>query len=225
MKAMRLFVVPLLFAVLLLPSGALLAAEKGLSVEQAIREATKFPNDLNCQAQLARAYNSAGEYGKALWVAKDTLKKKPGFAAALLELGHASRGLGHYDEAVEAYRAYLGTNPLSAEGQVGNSESLAHLGLWEESFAAARVIIQAYPKRSAGYEALGRAYRLAGRSDEAIGLLNQGLSFEPANRRIHFDLGLCYVELGDRTSALVHYEKLLDIDQKLARDLFQSIYP
>lgn len=194
-------------------------------LEQATREATKYPEDVRVQSLLARAYNEDGQYSKALWVAKAVLGKKPGYPAALLEFAHANRFLGNHEEAVKAYHAYLGTNPLSLEGQVGNSESLAHLGSWDEAFSSARVIINAHPKNSGGYEALGRAYRLAGRPDEAVGLLNQGLSFDPGNKRILYELGLCYTELGDQSSALAQYEKLLDRDEKMAQKLFQIIYP
>ncbi len=210
--------------VLALSVSAVSAAEL-TPLESARREATKYPEDLRIQSLLARAYNEDRQHSKALWVSREVLGKQPGYCPALLEFAHANRFLGNHEEAVQAYQAYLGTNPLSLEGQVGNSESLAHLGLWDEAFSSARVIIAANPRKSGGYEALGRAYRLAGRPDEAIGLLNQGLSFEPSNRRILFDLGMCYVALGDQSSALLQYEKLLDSDEKMAQELFGIIYP
>ena len=123
------------------------------------------------------------------------------------------------------YRRYLGTNPDSLDGWAGLSECLARLEVWDESFGAARAAIGAAPQRSEGYGALGRAYRFAGRYEEAADLLQQGLRFASQNAPLLFDLGVCFVELGDRPAALVQYDKLLSVDRRSAEALFALIFP
>lgn len=190
-----------------------------------VRNAEENPQDLSAQAALAGEYNRQGEYGKALSVAKAVLEDSPGFPAAIIERAHSHRFLGEYREAVEWYRRYLGTNPNSLEGWGGLSESLARLEEWDESFGAARAAIGAAPRSPAGYGALGRSYRIAGRFGEAADLLKQGLRFGPENASLLYDLGVCYVELGDRPSALSQYEKLLTVDRRSAGRLFSLIFP
>ena len=190
-----------------------------------VRNAERNPEDLSAQAALAREYNRRGEYGKALSVAEDILETKPGFPAAIIEMAHANRFLGEYREAVDWYRRYLGTNPDSLEGWGGLSESLARLEAWDESFGAARAAIGAAPRSPAGYGALGRAYRIAGRFEEGADLLQQGLRFAPESAPLLYDLGVCYVEIGDRPSALAQYEKLLLVDRRSADSLFSLIFP
>ena len=197
----------------------------GHSFGEIVHNAEVNSGDLYAQAALAREYNRREEYGKALSVAKDILQNSRGFSPAIIERAHANRFLGEYRKAVDWYRRYLGTNPDSLEGWRGLSESLAMLEMWDESFGAARAAIGAAPESPDGYGALGRAYRLAGRFEEAADLLRQGLRYGPENPSILYDLGVCSMELGDRTAALGQYEKLLSIDRKSAEKLFFLIFP
>ncbi|NLO57897.1 MAG: tetratricopeptide repeat protein [Synergistaceae bacterium] len=194
-------------------------------LETALQSALARPDDPGVQAFLARAYNKNGEYGKAASVARSALEISPGFPPGLLELAHASRFQGDHECAIEVYKSYLGTHPTSEEALAGNSESLAMLQMWEESFVSAGAIIRLFPKSHSGYGALGRTYRLAGRFEEAAGLLKQGISIKENDAEILFDLGLCSVELGDREQALECYKKLVDIDTELSRKLFEVLYP
>lgn len=206
-----------------LPQSNAFAAE--VSFGEIVRNAEANPDDLDAHAALAREYNRRGEYGKALSVSKDILKRRPGFAPALIERAHANRFLGEYRVAVDLYRRYLGTNPDSLDGWAGLSECLARLEIWDESFGAARAAIGAAPQHSEGYGALGRAYRFAGRYEEAADLLQQGLRFAPESITLLYDLGVCFVELGDRSAALAQYDKLLSVDQRSADRLFNLIFP
>jgi len=198
-------------------------SETGL--EKALQSALARPDDPGAQASLARAYNKNGEYGKAASVARSALEIFPGFPPGLLELAHASRFQGNHESAVEVYKSYLGIHPTSEEALAGNSESLAMLQRWEESFGAACAIIRMFPGSHSGYGALGRVYRMAGRYEEAAGLLKHGFSIKRNDPGILFDLGLCSVELGDREQAFECYKKLVDIDTELTLKLFEVLYP
>jgi tetratricopeptide (TPR) repeat protein len=85
--------------------------------------------------------------------------------------------------------------------------------------------IREAPKKAEGYGALGRAYRIAGRFEEAVEILRQGLVFRNGSTEILYDLGLSFIELGDRPSALAQYERLLELDPETASLLFRTIYP
>lgn len=194
-------------------------------LREALNKTTRYPQDPGAHAELARAYNQQGDPAKAALVARRALNLQPGFPPAVLELAHASRYVGDHEEAARLYEAYLVCRPGSVEALGGYSQSLARLERWEESFACAMAAIKESPKDGVGYHALGRAYRLAGRLQEASEVLTQGLAFQRQSVEILYDLGLCYGEMGDRSGALLQYEKLLELDQKTAELLFEALYP
>ena len=205
--------------------GCVLPAFSETELETALRSALARPDDPGAQASLARAYNKNGEYGKAASVARSSLEIFPGFPPGILELAHSSRFLGNHESAVEFYKSYLCTHPTSEEALAGNSESLAMLKSWEESFGAASAIVRIFPGSHAGYGALGKAYRTAGRYEEAAGLLKQGLYIKENDPGMLFDLGICSVELGEREQAFECYKKLVGIDTEFSRKLFEVLYP
>jgi tetratricopeptide (TPR) repeat protein len=193
----------------------------GAALDLAVRE----PENMTAQAALARAYNLNGEPGKAYSAARSVLQRSAEHAAALLELGHAARMLGKYEESAEYYRRYLASHPLSLEALAGNSENFAMLGLWSESLAAAMTAVRIAPERPEGYGALGRVYRIGGRFDEAIDVLQQGLKIEKDRAALLFDLGMCFAEQGNRGAAFEIYKQLVPLDRRLAGILFESVRP
>lgn len=211
--------------VFLLVSGLFWGETAHCSLRDALLKAAEAPADAAAQAELARAYNLNKEPGKAFSSARQALDLMPGFPPALLELAHASRMVGDHREAVRLYEMYLAEEPKSVEALAGNSESLARLERWDESFASAMAAIREAPKKAEGYGALGRAYRIAGRFEEAVEILRQGLVFRNGSTEILYDLGLSFIELGDRPSALAQYERLLELDPETASLLFRTIYP
>jgi len=213
------------FLVFFLASGLFGAGAAHGGLRDALLKAAEAPDDPVAQAELARAYNLNREPGKAFSAARQALELRPGFSPALLELAHASRMVGNHGQAVRLYEMYLAEEPQSVEALAGNSESLALLERWDESFASAMAAIHEAPKKAEGYGALGRAYRIAGRFAEAVEILRQGLVFRNDSASILYDLGLCCIELGDRTSALAQYERLLELDREAASLLFRTIYP
>ncbi len=154
--------------VFLLVSGLFWGETAHGSLRDALLKAAEAPADAAAQAELARAYNLNKEPGKAFSSARQALDLMPGFPPALLELAHASRMVGDHREAVRLYEMYLAEEPKSVEALAGNSESLARLERWDESFASAMAAIREAPKKAEGYGALGRAYRIAGRFEEAV---------------------------------------------------------
>ncbi len=213
------------FLFFLLASGLFGGRAASGGLREALLKASEAPEDAVAQAELAKAYNLNREPGKAFSAARQALVLMPGFPPAVLELAHASRVMGDHGQAVRLYEMYLAVEPRSLEALAGNSESLARLERWDESFASAMAAIREAPKTAEGYGALGRAYRISGRFEEAVEVLRQGLVFRSDSVAILYDLGLCFIELGDRTSALAQYEKLLELDRDTASLLFRKIYP
>ena len=59
---------------------------------------------------------------------------------------------------------------------------------------------------------------------EAIESFKQAIRLDPDDAKAHYNLGVIYVHLNDRDSALVQYEILKKLDSGLANKLFNIIY-
>ena len=59
---------------------------------------------------------------------------------------------------------------------------------------------------------------------EAIDSFKQAIRIKPDYADAHYGLGLIYVLVGDRNSALEEYKILKDLDTKSANRLFDNIY-
>jgi len=80
-------------------------------------------------------------------------------------------------------------------------------------------------KKSAEYGfALGYYYEEAGLHREAIEAYKQAIRIKPDYAEAHVILGVIYLSLGDRSSALGEYKILKDIDTEQANKLFNMIY-
>ena len=92
--------------------------------------------------------------------------------------------------------------------------------VYEHGFSMALLeeVIESYT-----YVNLGRAYRSAGEYPKAIEAYQQALRLAPDNPAAHLDLGVCYVDIGDKNSALDEYKILQELDIGLANKLFDPI--
>jgi Flp pilus assembly protein TadD len=63
-----------------------------------------------------------------------------------------------------------------------------------------------------------------GRLDEARDSYRQAIRLKPALARAHLNLGMIYLKMGDRASALEEYKTLKDLDKDQANKLFNLIY-
>ncbi|MBA7533929.1 Photosystem I assembly protein Ycf3 [subsurface metagenome] len=86
------------------------------------------------------------------------------------------------------------------------------------SLALLEEVIKSYT-----YTNLGSAYRSAGDYPKAIEAYQQALQMDPDNPAAHLNLGVCYVDIGDKNSALDEYKILQELDIGLANRLFDPI--
>jgi len=59
------------------------------------------------------------------------------------------------------------------------------------------------------------------RYKEAAGTFKEAVRLKPDYGEAHFNLALTYIALNDRKAALAEYERLKQVDPKLAEDFFQ----
>ena len=71
---------------------------------------------------------------------------------------------------------------------------------------------------------LGMNYDELGRHSDAIEAYKQAILIKPDYAEAHLGLGLTYLNLGDKSSALVEYKILKYLDTELANKLLNYIY-
>ena len=71
---------------------------------------------------------------------------------------------------------------------------------------------------------LGAAYFHTGRIEEAIVSYKQALRLKPSLAVARLNLGMSYLRLGDKGSAIEEYKILKELDKELANRLFNLIY-
>ena len=71
---------------------------------------------------------------------------------------------------------------------------------------------------------LGRGYGDLGRTSEAIEAYKAAIRINPDDAKAHFNLGLSYLIVANKSAALDEYKILKDIDRESANKLFNLIY-
>ncbi|MEN1679104.1 MAG: tetratricopeptide repeat protein [Planctomycetota bacterium] len=91
-------------------------------------------------------------------------------------------------------------------------ETLRELGRHREALFPLKRSADLMPEHTHVWLALGWCYKRIGRLDQAIDSLQEALHYEPAEGILHYNLA-CYWSLaGERSHALDHLAKALDID-------------
>jgi tetratricopeptide (TPR) repeat protein len=116
---------------------------------------------------------------------------------------------GDYQKAEEIYRAYLKQNPNSAEALSNLAVVLARRQKYDEAIAAYQKALKLNPKLTQIYFNLAVAYLGAQKYSEAVPALRQFLKSYPDEVRAQQLLGICLVEMGDRTGGIAQLEKVL----------------
>jgi tetratricopeptide (TPR) repeat protein len=76
----------------------------------------------------------------------------------------------------------------------------------------------------AAYRNLGFAYQKSGQKEKALPALIEVVKLLPESAEAHFDLGLAYLTVGDRNSALTQYATIKGKDPQLAAKLYKAIF-
>jgi len=63
-----------------------------------------------------------------------------------------------------------------------------------------------------------------GQYENAMGAYKQAIRLKPDSVKAHLNLGMAFIKLGDRGSALEEFKILKQLDQESANQLFNLIY-
>ena len=146
-----------------------------------------------------------------------------GQAKALVEQAFIFLQAGNYVKTAEVCQEAIRFEPDNAAAYAGLGMAYCMLGRYQESEEALKQAIRLKPGLSSGHFALGETYYRTGRYQAATIAIKQAIRLNPQDAQAHHDLGLVYLRLGDRGAALEEYKVLQNLDQKLAKSLFDKI--
>ena len=181
--------------------NAIAALKKGLAVDGKNPDAAML---------LGNIYINKKEYGIAMKVYGDILKREPRYVPAIFAQGTVYDLMGKRKEAAKKYNEILGIS----ENNVPALNNLALLyadgfGSKEESLRLAMKAYTLSPGNGGVMDTLGYALLKNGRKDDATKLLEKAVTFLPGNPSVHYHLALAYKESNYPKEAKKHLEEAL----------------
>lgn len=158
----------------------------------------------------ARALRVAGNYGAALALLEDALKKSPGDADVLYETAFVYDRRGDYPEALDAVKKSVDTDP-SFENQILYAHALLMVGKYDQAMDLCNKL-ESHPGRKAAdawsrselYVVRGGAQGLKSQREGVFAMIRyglgvrrefeKGLEVDPGNPRAHYTLGRYFLE-------------------------------
>ena len=170
------------------------------------------------------------EYGKALPYLEIVIKTDISSlkAWAYLAIGYCYEEFGTYTKAVEAFKQAIRIDPDDADAHYNLGVVYGKLGFHKDEIEAYKQAIRIDPNNAHAhynsYYNLGIAYGQLGFYKDAIAAFKQAIYIDPDDPEAHYNLGITYILIGDRNSALNEYKILKELDIDLANKLFDLIY-
>ena len=126
-------------------------------------------------------------------------------------LGAANRGLGKFDEAIEAYKKALSIKPDYAESYYNLGNAFMEQGRLEKAIKAYNKALSIKPDYALAYYNLGNARKEGGELNKSIDAYKKAISFKPDFADAHNNIGNALKEKGFLAQAMKAYNKALSI--------------
>lgn len=151
------------------------------------------------------------EYERALPFFLETVKKNPGHADAIFQIGYCFRNLGKYQEAIAAYEEVLRLKPQDPD--VSNNLCVAYgkAGRFSEAVESCTRAIRLKPDLAEAYSNLGWAYYRLGRYEDAIEASKEAVRHKPDLATAHFNLGNAYAGKKRYPDAVESYRQAIHL--------------
>ena len=141
------------------------------------------------------------------------------------QLGRAYEDDRQYEDALKAYARAVALKPNYGEARVAIGSLNMKLNQCDEALDAYNqaVLLDLTPEIKAGaYRAMALIYFRRDQFQEAVEPFKQAIALAPQGS-MHLNLGLTYLKLGDKPSAMEQYRLLKERDSILAEQLLKQI--
>ena len=196
------------------------------------------PSNRSCRIKMADVYKKLGIDQGVIDAYKDCFRFDPDDRICRLGLADSYFEANHIEEAINVYNDCVRNDPYSASLHYKLAKSYAKLGsysskkpvkikFYNKAIEEYKIALQNKPDDKMAvdiYVDLGLAYNELGHFTETVKVSRNAIRVDPDSPIAHWLLGLTYLNLGDRTSALDQYKILKDLHEGSANDLFDEIY-
>jgi len=164
---------------------------------------------------LGVSYYSLGRDTEAMEACKQAIRIKPDYAKAHYNLGLVYHSLRRDSEAIEAFKQAIRIKIDFADAHCSLGVSYYCLDRDTEAIEAYKQAIRIKPDFARdAYFHLGVSYDRLRRYSEAIEAWKQAIRIKPDDAMVHRDLGVAYLVLGDKGSALAEYKIIDDLNME-----------
>ena len=159
-----------------------------------------------------------GNIPEATRLKVEAFKQQPETFETNNELGVFFSDTRRFDLAIKYFRRAIELKPHPVL-YLSLANSLRKLGRVDEECAAYKKALEIKPDSKNVLKFYADALRNSGKKSEALEMYKKLLNFDPNNSPALFNLSLLYLDFLDRPNAQIYYEKLLQADKNLARNL------
>src|SRR5262245_40642969 len=163
-----------------------------------LEKAARRSEDPAIETLLGGVLASAGRSDEAIAKLRLALTRRPPYPPAFAELGGQLGKLGRIEEAIAVFESGLALTPGVTDLLIG----LGHLHLQTNDRARARALFlqvqAAEPRRPDTLSAVANVMALDGEYAAAADLFRRVLALLPIDAMMHYNIGKCLLELGDR---------------------------
>ena len=189
--------------------------------EQAIRIK---PNAASVYFTMGVIYYALERWSEARDAFRQVIRIEPDNRTALLELSRVYYTLEEWNEALEVLKLIIQIEPDNADAHMGLGMAYNALKRWIEARDAFKQVIRIDPDNAAAYIFLVDVYcALEWRYEAQQASKDAAMRVKPDDVDSHFRLGLVYLMLNDKGSALYEYKILKGLDKDLANRLYNRI--
>jgi putative PEP-CTERM system TPR-repeat lipoprotein len=172
---------------------------------------SRLPERLNVALALAEAHVRNGQPASARSVLRAVLMRAPESLPLRMALGLVELRMGESEEALSIAKALQAEFPRQQQGYVLEARvDVAHRR-YDAAAAVLRVANTQEPTWAVLAE-LSNTLQLAGKTDDAIDVLNTWISEAPMDARARLTLASLFQQVGRPRDALSHYEAVLKSD-------------
>ncbi len=186
---------------------------------------SKIENHPQANFLLAQILLQEKDFKGAQEAAQKTVNVMPNHMPAALILGAANLGLKNYNQAAEYLIIYLSSNPANLNAQ----NLLANVYLAQGKQTQALLILEGIPKEQLEQSpplliTLGSTYIQAGKTQQALKILNRAHELYPDNQDIKKRLIVTQFQTGDLDTAVSALEELISSEGSSELDKTKNNY-
>ncbi len=159
----------------------------------------------------ASELSDAGDHAAAIAKWQEALIANPTLHPIYGNIGNAYRELGDIDKAREAYEAVLAAEPGNTMANYNLGEMLVEAGEIEAAVGYFEAVVEAAPDDPVVYYNVAELYFSQREMEGAIRYYNRAIEVDSGYLPAYMQLGFAHVNGGDTASAILAFEKYVEI--------------